>query len=65
MSNNKKPKGFILKREYPGCNKQIGYFERYTSGQFMAYPEIWQPVYETDKIKVGDHLIEITVTKVL
>jgi hypothetical protein len=38
-------KGFILIREYPGCNKRVGDFEPYTSGNFLRYPEIWKPVY--------------------
>lgn len=38
-------KGFTLIREYPGCNKKVGDFEPYTSGNFLSYPEIWKPVY--------------------
>ncbi len=45
MNNEGKYKGFILLREYPGCNKRKGDFEPFTSGRFLNYPEIWQPVY--------------------
>lgn len=41
----KKIKGFILIREYPGCGKKVGDFEPYTTGEFLKYPEIWEPVY--------------------
>lgn len=37
--------GFILKKEYPGCKKKVGDFEKYTTGEFLKYPEIWEPVY--------------------
>ncbi len=40
--------GFILIREYPGCNRRVGDFEPYTSGSFLKYPEIWKPVYKKD-----------------
>jgi len=46
-----KYKGFILLREYPGCNKKKGDLEPYTSGMFLQYPEIWQPVYHTDYLR--------------
>ena len=50
MSNDKY-KGFILLREYPGCGKKKGSFEPFTSGLFLNYPEIWQPVYTTKYLR--------------
>lgn len=41
----KKCIGFILIREYPKCTKKIGYFERFTTGEFLKYPDIWKPIY--------------------
>lgn len=41
--------GYILRIEYPGCNKRKGYFEPYTTGEFSKYPEIWKPVYEKNQ----------------
>lgn len=41
-------KGYILLQEYPGCNKKIGDFEPYTSGEFSKYPNIWKPVYHKE-----------------
>ena len=41
-------KGFILIREYPGCNRSKGSFEPYTSGKFLNFPEIWEPVLHDD-----------------
>lgn len=41
-------KGFKLIRKYPGCFKEIGDFEPYTSGDFLKYPEIWLPVLHDD-----------------
>lgn len=38
-------KGFTLLQTYPGCSKQVGHFEPYTSGEFSNYPHIWKPVY--------------------
>lgn len=46
-----KIKGFILLREYPKCGKKVGDFEPYTSGEFLKYPEIWQPVYKKSYIR--------------
>lgn len=43
--------GFILIREYPGCSRKVGYFEKYSTGDFLNYPEIWQPVYSKDYIR--------------
>lgn len=37
--------GYILLQTYPGCSKQVGHFEPYTSGEFSNYPHIWKPVY--------------------
>ena len=37
-------KGYVLLQEYPGCNKKVGDFEPYTSGEFSKYPNIWKPV---------------------
>lgn len=38
-------KAFILIRKYPGCNKPIGYIEPNTTGEFIKYPEIWEPIF--------------------
>ncbi len=46
-----KIKGFILLREYPNCDKKVGDYEPYTSGYFLKYPEIWQPVYKKSYIR--------------
>lgn len=37
-------KGYVLLQEYPGCNKKVGDFEPYTSGEFSKYPNIWKPI---------------------
>ena len=41
----KKPYGFRLIREYPGCNRKIGDYEPFTTGEFIKYPDVWKPVY--------------------
>lgn len=41
----KNPKGFVLIMEYPKCNKKVGAFEPYTSGEFLNYPKFWKPIY--------------------
>jgi hypothetical protein len=48
--NKKHPeiKGYTLLQEYPGCNKKVGDFEPYTSGEFSKYPNIWKPVYHKE-----------------
>jgi hypothetical protein len=46
-----KIEGFVLIREYPGCGRRKGDFEPYTSGEFLKYPEIWQPVYKKSYIR--------------
>ena len=46
--SNRKCKGFILLKEYPHSKKTIGAFEPFTTGEFLKYPEIWQPLYEYD-----------------
>ena len=48
--NKKHPeiKGYILLQEYPGCNRKVGAFEPYTSGEFSRYPNIWKPVYHKE-----------------
>lgn len=59
-----RPIGYVLLRQYPGCNKGVGYFEKYTTGEFSNYPNIWQPIYskmQTNRI-TETHTIEITVT---
>lgn len=38
-----KPIGFILLNEYPG-SKPAGFFEPYTTGEFVKYPNFWWPV---------------------
>lgn len=64
MTMIKKPKGFVLIREYPGCNRKVGSFEKYTTGEFLRYSEIWKPVYDkvTETVTTKDHIIDITVT---
>jgi hypothetical protein len=46
------PIGFILLVEYPGCRKRRGDFEPYTTGEFMAYPKIWKPVFKSEDYKL-------------
>ncbi|HET6243698.1 MAG TPA: hypothetical protein VFF35_04180 [Bacteroidia bacterium] len=46
METNNKILGFILLIEYPNCRKKVGYFEPFTSGQFLKYPLIWKPIYK-------------------
>lgn len=41
-------KGYTLLQEYPGCNRKVGDFEPYTSGEFSKYPNIWKPVYHKE-----------------
>lgn len=38
--------GFMLKLEYPNCTKKKGDTVPYTTGEFLHYPEIWEPVYK-------------------
>lgn len=52
-------KGFKLIRNYPGSRREVGDFEPYTSGEFLKYPEIWEPVYHDDvsrDLKIDDIL---------
>jgi len=51
---NEKITGFKLIKEYPG-SKKLGYFERFTTGEFLKYPEYWQPVYQeqTKEIEIN------------
>jgi|CXWL01.1.fsa_nt_gi hypothetical protein len=59
-----KCKGFVLIREYPNCRKKIGSFEPFTTGEFLRYPDIWKPIYESEIIvEVERHIIEIKVIK--
>lgn len=44
-------KGFILLIEYPGCRRRVGDFEPLTSGEFLNYPQIWEPVYHHDILR--------------
>lgn len=46
--DSRKCVGFTLIKKYPGCRKELGYFERYTTGEFFNYPGVWQPIYEGD-----------------
>ena len=46
-----KYKGFILIRSYPGCNRNLGSFEPYTTGNFIEYPHLWEPVYQESYIR--------------
>ena len=41
-------KGYTLLQEYPGCNRKVGDFEPYTSGEFSKYPNIWKPVHHKE-----------------
>lgn len=41
-------KGYTLLQEYPGCNRKVGDFEPYTTGEFSKYPNIWKPVYHKE-----------------
>lgn len=63
MENTKKCKGFILLREYPNCGRKVGSFEKYTTGEFLKYPEVWKPVYESEFVETEKHVIEIKVSK--
>ncbi len=51
MRKHNEIKGFVLIADYPGNNKPIGYFEKYTNGKFMNYPHLWKPVYYKDVIR--------------
>ncbi len=44
--------GFKLKFQYPGCRRHVGSFEPYTTGEFLKYPDVWEPVYKTIKTPV-------------
>lgn len=44
-------KGFILKVKYPGCHKNVGDFEPYTTGLYIQFPDIWEPVYHTQYLR--------------
>lgn len=37
--------GFVLLKEYPGCKTKKGSFEPFTTGEFLKYPDVWEPVY--------------------
>lgn len=52
--------GFQLKLEYPNCTKKKGDIVPYTTGEFLHYPEIWEPVY---KKKEGTAITEGSFTK--
>lgn len=62
---NKEIKAFKLIKKYPGCNKPLGYVEPYTTGEFLEYPEFWEPIYrESEKtIVVGDKKIKVVIGK--
>lgn len=45
MNRHPEIKGYKLLQKYPGCNKEVGDFEPYTTGDFSNYPNIWEPVY--------------------
>jgi len=45
MYSVKDIKGFKLLIEYPGCRKKVGDYEPNTTGEFIQYPRIWQPVF--------------------
>lgn len=50
--NNNKIIGFELIKEYPG-SKGIGYFEKFTTGEFLKYPHLWRPIYKQGYESVG------------
>lgn len=54
-----KIKGFRLRYEYPGCKRKKGEFEPYTSGEFLKYPDVWEPVYHKD------YLREVRINEIL
>ncbi len=41
--------GFNLKKLYPGCKHKVGQFERLTTGEFLRWPDFWEPKYEQPK----------------
>lgn len=59
MICEKKILGYELIKEYPN-SKQIGYFEKYTTGYLSRYPEFWKPIYAGD-YKVGDWITVIEI----
>lgn len=65
MANkNDRPIGFVLVREYPGCTRKVGDFEKYTTGEFLKYPGVWKPVYqESTHVHTEKHIVEITVRR--
>lgn len=44
-------KGFRLLIEYPGCRRRVGDFEPCTTGEFIKYPKIWEPVFTKQYIR--------------
>lgn len=63
MANKeKKCIGFILLKRYPGCRRSVGSFEPFTTGEFLQYPEIWQPVYNNQSVETDRIIIEVKVT---
>lgn len=61
----KKITGYKLIKKYPGCKKELGYIEPYTTGEFSQYPEFWEPVYEepTKTLVLGSGKIAIKLGK--
>lgn len=51
--------GFILVKEYPNCRKKLGYFEPFTTGEFLKYPEYWRPVYKGQVSAIGVNINDI------
>lgn len=38
--------GFKLIKKYPGCKYELGYIEPLTTGEYINYPEFWEPQYK-------------------
>lgn len=53
--------GFILIKQYPNCRKPLGYFEPFTTGEFLKYSEFWKPVYKSELGSVDINLIESVI----
>lgn len=63
-ADKKKCKGFVLIREYPNCRRKVGSFEPFTTGEFLRYPDIWQPIFESGSVvETERYTIEITVKR--
>lgn len=47
---------FKLIKKYPGCKHELGYIEPYTTGEYVDYPEFWEPQYKQiyNKVSIGN-----------